>query len=97
DQSFIQEMMRQKKDMGIVTSTISMGHKLDLTVVAEGVETQEVLDVLRRHGCDRAQGYFISRPLAENDFVEFMMRKKDALRSVSKAKNVQDIHRAFHK
>ncbi len=75
DQSFIRDMMKQDKIMSIVTSTISMGRELRMLVVAEGVETEESLNVLRQAGCDRAQGYVISRPLAEPDFVDFVLRR----------------------
>lgn len=46
----------------IVRSVIELGHNLGLRVVAEGVETQETLDVLTTLGCDEVQGYLISRP-----------------------------------
>lgn len=78
DQSFVRDMMREKKDMSIVTSTISMGHELGMLVVAEGVETEDTLNMLRRHGCDRAQGYVISRPLSEADLLQFVVRKAGA-------------------
>lgn len=71
DQSFVQSMMTSKKDLSIVKSTIAMGHELGMVVVAEGVETEASLNLLRQHACDRAQGYIISRPLAETDFVKF--------------------------
>lgn len=74
DQSFVRDMVCNDKHMRIVTSTIAMGHELGLAVVAEGVETEEALNVLRRAGCDRAQGYGISRPLPETDFMEFVTR-----------------------
>jgi EAL domain-containing protein (putative c-di-GMP-specific phosphodiesterase class I) len=47
----------------IVRSIVDLGHNLGFHVVAEGVETQEVLDELRHLGCDVAQGYLFSRPL----------------------------------
>lgn len=75
DQSFIRDMTTQDKMMSIVTSTIAMGHELNMVVVAEGVETEEALNVLRRVGCDRAQVYVISRPWSESDFVQFVLRK----------------------
>ena len=49
-----------------------MAHTLELMVVAEGVETREQLDVLRRTGCDRVQGYYHSRPLPALEFERFM-------------------------
>lgn len=75
DQSFVRDMVGNDKHMRIVTSTIAMGHELGLAVVAEGVETEETLNVLRRAGCDRAQGYVIARPLPEADFIEFVTRR----------------------
>jgi EAL domain-containing protein (putative c-di-GMP-specific phosphodiesterase class I) len=46
-----------------VAATIEMGRALDMTVVAEGVETREQLDNLRELGCDLAQGYYFARPV----------------------------------
>ena len=64
DKSFVTNMLTDKKDAMIVRSVIELGHNLGLTVVAEGVETQEVLDALAALGCDEIQGYFICKPLA---------------------------------
>jgi diguanylate cyclase (GGDEF)-like protein len=63
DRTFTDEMLTNEEDAAIVRSTIDLGHELGRTIVAEGVESLEVLDQLRRYGCDCAQGYFISRPL----------------------------------
>jgi diguanylate cyclase (GGDEF)-like protein/PAS domain S-box-containing protein len=63
DRTFTDEMLTNEEDAAIVRSTIDLGHELGRTIVAEGVESQEVLEQLRRYGCDYAQGYFISRPL----------------------------------
>jgi EAL domain-containing protein (putative c-di-GMP-specific phosphodiesterase class I) len=70
DRTFTDELLTNEDDAAIVRSTIDLGHELGRTIVAEGVESQEVLDQLSRYGCDCAQGYFISRPL-----------EKDALRA----------------
>lgn len=64
DKSFVTNMLADKKDAMIVRTVIDLGHNFDLTVVAEGVETQEVLDTLTALGCDAAQGYFFSKPQA---------------------------------
>lgn len=80
DQSFVLSMLRNDRDLRIVTSTISLGHELGLTVVAEGVETEDALNVLRRYHCDRAQGYVISRPISEHDFLAFVAQKDVASR-----------------
>ncbi len=64
DKSFVTNMLADKKDAMIVRTVIELGHNFGLTVVAEGVETQEVLDALAALNCDKVQGYFISKPLA---------------------------------
>ncbi len=62
DQSFITNMLTDKKDAMIVRTIIELGHNFDLTVVAEGVENKQVWDALAALGCDEIQGYFISKP-----------------------------------
>ena len=62
------------QDEVIVRSTVDLGHNLGLLVVAEGVETRQVLDRLREMGCDIAQGYGISEPLAAADLPEWVHR-----------------------
>ncbi|HEX8480392.1 MAG TPA: EAL domain-containing protein [Allosphingosinicella sp.] len=63
DRSFIAAMSEGPRDLILVRSTIAMAHELGLAVVAEGVEEEGSLDLLREMGCDEAQGYGISRPL----------------------------------
>ncbi len=63
DREFVTHASEGGKDAAIVHSTIELGHSLGLTVVAEGVEDTQVIEVLRKLGCDLAQGYAISRPL----------------------------------
>ena len=63
DRSFVQDYFIDGKSRPIVENTIKLGHSLGLTVVAEGIENEEVASVLRDLGCDRGQGYMYSRPL----------------------------------
>ncbi|MES1263436.1 MAG: EAL domain-containing protein [Peristeroidobacter soli] len=63
DQSFISRMATDEEISTIVRSTIDLGHNLGLQVVAEGVEDAAVWEMLRKLGCDDAQGYFMSKPL----------------------------------
>jgi diguanylate cyclase (GGDEF)-like protein len=63
DQSFIRDIGRDPDDAAIASAIIALAHTLKLTVVAEGVETPGQLAFLATHGCDRAQGYLLSRPL----------------------------------
>lgn len=64
DKSFVFGMLNDQRDAMVVRSIIELGHNLGHTVVAEGVENQEMYDFLASMGCDEAQGYFISRPQA---------------------------------
>ena len=77
DQSFIRDMSDNIDDEIIVKSIIDLAHNLGLSVVAEGVETQEILDKLNSLGCDIAQGYLISRPIPEKEF-EILLGKYKA-------------------
>ncbi len=72
DQSFIRDIETDEGDAAIIRSIISLGHRLNLRVIAEGVETQEQLDFLRIRGCDEIQGYFYARPLAADAFMAFV-------------------------
>jgi len=72
DQSFVLNMSSDETQAMIVRTTIGLAHNLDLTTVGEGIETQEVWDQLQALGCDVAQGYFMSRPLAAADFMRWL-------------------------
>ena len=63
DRSFVGDMLEHPAHAAIVRSMIDLGHNLGLHVVAEGVETPDVLSALSRAGCDLGQGYIIARPL----------------------------------
>ncbi len=69
DQSFVRSMPSSDESAKIVHSTIELAHNLDLGVVAEGVETEPVLERLAALGCDTAQGYLISEPMPAERFV----------------------------
>ncbi len=72
DRSFVANVLLDEQDEVIVRSTIDLGHNLGLEVVAEGVENSEVLERLRLFGCDVAQGFGISRPLARDHFLSWL-------------------------
>jgi EAL domain-containing protein (putative c-di-GMP-specific phosphodiesterase class I) len=63
DKSFVLQCTAASESLIIVKSIVDLAHNLNLKVVAEGVETLEVLEQLRRLGCDLAQGYYIGRPM----------------------------------
>jgi diguanylate cyclase (GGDEF)-like protein len=71
DKTFILKLEQCQKDQDIVASTISLGHKLRLSVVAEGVENKESLMLLNDFQCDYAQGYYLSRPVSAEKFIEW--------------------------
>ena len=75
DKSFVMGMQSAEGDAMIVRSTIDLAHNLGLTVVAEGVETAEVLAYLRELSCDEAQGYHISRPVPVPEFLAWQARQ----------------------
>jgi diguanylate cyclase (GGDEF)-like protein len=72
DRSFVRQVAQDPKDRAIVLSTIELGHNLGLTVVAEGVEEQPACDMLRRLGCDLAQGFLFSPALAAGDLERWL-------------------------
>lgn len=68
DQSFVKPMSDDARAVALVAGAVGLVHGLDLRLVAEGVETSEVLEQLTQLGCDEAQGYFISRPISAAAF-----------------------------
>ncbi|MEO8411190.1 MAG: EAL domain-containing protein, partial [Propionivibrio sp.] len=74
DRSFLLGIHSDEHSAAIVDTIITMGHKLGLRIVAEGVETAEQLAFLREHGCDIYQGYFFSPPVTPEQFVELLTR-----------------------
>jgi EAL domain-containing protein (putative c-di-GMP-specific phosphodiesterase class I) len=64
DQSFVRGMEKDERTLALVTTMIKLSHDLGHRVVAEGVETEEVAQLLRAAGCDEAQGYYYGRPMA---------------------------------
>ncbi len=78
DRSFIVRAHERRDDVTIIMSTIELAHNMGLKVVAEGVETQEAYNLLRRLGCDLVQGYLVSRPLSVPDTVTYLKQSKTA-------------------
>lgn len=68
DRSFVQDLAHSARDGAIVGAAIELGHRLGLSVVAEGVEDEATWDELRALGCDVAQGFYMARPLVESAF-----------------------------
>ena len=79
DRSFITHARLGSDEATIITSTIGLGHSMGLSVVAEGVEETEAWSLLRQLGCDFAQGYLISKPLAAKDVEPFVRTANQVL------------------
>ena len=75
DRSFVSELGSQSSSHAIVEAIVAMAHKLDLQVIAEGVETAEQRDQLLRYGCDELQGYWFSRPVDAATFGALLQKQ----------------------
>ena len=68
DRAFIRDLASDPDDAAIVNAIIAMAHSLKMSVVAEGVETDEQLQFLREHDCDQYQGFLFSKPVTPEQF-----------------------------
>lgn len=75
DKSFVFGMLENDADYQIIVSTIAMVQKLELTVVAEGVENRAQLQLLKKHKCDVGQGYYFARPLNDEQLKQFLLEQ----------------------
>ena len=85
DRSFVAELRPGADDAAIVRSTVELGHNLGVQVVAEGVETAEAWRLLLALGCDLAQGYLVSPPLAAAEVLSRLRSLNERLRSADTA------------
>ncbi|MCK5829834.1 MAG: EAL domain-containing protein [Methylococcales bacterium] len=72
DQSFISNLKPNSEDMALSEAIIVMAHKLDLKVIAEGIETEQQMQLLVDMKCDYGQGYLIAKPLPADEFIKFL-------------------------
>lgn len=72
DRSFVADLQRNPDDLALTTAIIAMAHSLGISVVAEGVEKQGQLDLLRERGCDLAQGFWLGYALSEDQFTQLL-------------------------
>lgn len=77
DKGFLDRVTDAKKTRLVVSKVIEMAKSLRLRIVAEGVETQEQVELLREMGCDIAQGYFYARPMPVKEFEELLVEEKE--------------------
>ena len=74
DRSFMEDLQPGRKDWNIVRALISLARELGQRVVAEGIETEHTLKIIREWGCQEAQGFYISRPLEAGDLLAWLSR-----------------------
>ena len=72
DQSFTRDMMENPDSAAIAAAVVALGHSLELTVIAEGVETEAQRARLKEWGCEELQGYLFSRPVPADAFAEML-------------------------
>ena len=78
DKSFVADVLVDEADATIVRTIIDMAHTLGLTVIAEGVETEQQAALLRALGCEQAQGYLFAKPMPADDLARFILASRTA-------------------
>lgn len=77
DKKFIENMMLSEKGRLLLEQVVSMAGKLDLGLLAEGVETEEQIELLQSIGCDQVQGYYYAKPMPEEEFFELLKQQAE--------------------
>lgn len=70
DKSLVDNVVANQKTQMIIESVVDICHRMDIRVVAEGVETEEQFGILKRNGCEQAQGYLFSKPVPIEEYEE---------------------------
>lgn len=76
DQSFIRDLLKDQEDNVIVKAIIQMAKSLGLKTIAEGVENQEIVQLVQHYGCDEIQGFYFAKPMSANDFTHYFHHTK---------------------
>ena len=74
DQSFVRDIEEDESDEAIVRSIIGLGHQFKMKVIAEGMETKGQLKFLKANDCDQIQGFYFSRPMPADQFIDFIAK-----------------------
>ena len=77
DRSFVQDLMTDRDDLALTSAIIAMASSLDIKAIAEGIESQPQLEILRNLGCDLGQGYWLGYPMAQVQLVETFSAQAD--------------------
>jgi EAL domain-containing protein (putative c-di-GMP-specific phosphodiesterase class I) len=79
DRLLVSNIDSNKRNKALVTGIIAMARELNLSIIAEGVETETELSILKQLNVDLIQGYLIAKPMSENDLIHFLNSNKSAL------------------
>jgi diguanylate cyclase (GGDEF)-like protein/PAS domain S-box-containing protein len=71
DQSFVRDILKDQEDNVIVKAIIQMAKSLGLKTIAEGVETQDVVNLIKHYGCDEVQGFYFAKPMPHDEFLAY--------------------------
>ena len=77
DQSFIQDISEQDESVAVIRAIISLGRSLGMATTAEGVETEQQLEQLRREGCTEVQGFLFSQPITPSEVIDLLARQEE--------------------
>jgi EAL domain-containing protein (putative c-di-GMP-specific phosphodiesterase class I) len=76
DQSFVRRLSTDSVNEAIIEAVVALGKSLKIKTIAEGVETKQELDFLRKLECDEIQGYYFSKPLPSDDFIKWFTKRQ---------------------
>ncbi|MDE6204178.1 MAG: EAL domain-containing protein, partial [Lachnospiraceae bacterium] len=76
DRKFMENMMVSNKGRLILEQVVLMANKLELGILAEGVETKEQVELLQSIGCDQVQGFYYAKPMPEEEFFELLKKQQ---------------------
>jgi diguanylate cyclase (GGDEF)-like protein/PAS domain S-box-containing protein len=78
DRSFVMDLLADSDDAAIVSSTVGLSRQLGLSVIAEGIESRAIADLLLRMGCEEGQGYFFGKPMPSGEFEAQFLPAREA-------------------
>jgi EAL domain-containing protein (putative c-di-GMP-specific phosphodiesterase class I) len=74
DRSFVHSVVQDADGKAIIRAMIALSKTLSLTIVAEGVETEDQMNFLKEHACDEMQGYYFSKPIVPEEFADLLRK-----------------------
>jgi EAL domain-containing protein (putative c-di-GMP-specific phosphodiesterase class I) len=97
DRQFVQQLNSDVKNVIIIKTLIELAQRLNLKVIAEGIETEEQMNFLKEQYCDEGQGYFFARPMSASQFEEYMQSnfKSNLYKSMQPQENYMKFRSSF--